>query len=180
MFTEKGKISLSDSRYAVVVNVSLAGKESYDTLHVREYSSDGYPTKRGVVLNGSRWTILKSSFPAIVDMFDIYRRGIIGKPKFHAHLGNGIYATMDKYPVLHLRKYFKPNNEPGNTDEPLPTKIGITLRSGEFTRLMEMVPAIELFSEELKCATACYDSYDHLNQMGFLACRECSPFHIAL
>ena len=101
--------------------------------------------------------------------------------KVNVHLGGGIFATMDgMYPVLHLRKYFNPNSEPGNTDKPIPTKIGVTLRSFEFARLVEMISAIEDFSEELKCASACFRSEDHCNQMGFLCCRECSPFYTGI
>src|SRR5437867_1008168 len=86
-----------------------------------------------------------------------------------AHLGAGIYATLDdKYKGANLRRYWAPEEQLSV----LPTKKGIYLTSTEWTVLKEKLNKLVSARPELSIAEECF----HQNQMGVMDCRECLPF----
>src|SRR5271155_1526279 len=155
---KKGQFHLGADRYATVISVSHSPHVvSSDTIHIRIYDNNHLPTKKGVVLNASRWRHLTHQLGAISGLFGAAAAHTETIVPLIEHLGGGIFATMDgRYPVLHLRKYFKPNMTRGNDDAPIPTRLGVTLRLSEYQQLVSLIPAIENMSDELKNGTACY------------------------
>ena len=174
---EKARFHLGADRYITLVTVTNEPLgDPVDILHIRIYDNNRLATKKGVVLNASRWGILKHQMGFISGIFNAVDKQAIVPLK--EHLGGRIFATMDGvFPILHLRKYFKPNMESGNNDSPIPTRLGVTLRQSEYQKLVELIPSIEKLSNELKKGAACYESNSHANQMGYFGCDECSPFY---
>jgi hypothetical protein len=104
---------------------------------------------------------------ALVEKVRNREKGILAK----FHLGNGVYATVSgDYSVVHIRRYFVVDGLE------LPTKIGIALRLTEWTALTAYIEDIKKLSEVLELAKPCFERDDHMNQIVYLACRECNPF----
>src|SRR5579863_5062060 len=100
---EKARFYLGADRYITLVSViNEPLGEPVDILHIRIYDNNRLATKKGIVLNASRWGSLKQQLSIISGIFNaVDEQAII--PLKERILGGGIFATMDGvYPVLHL------------------------------------------------------------------------------
>jgi len=74
-----------------------------------------------------------------------------------------------------LRKFYKPDDcKDGDIK---PTRIGVALRLDEWATLCQLVESIHAAFPSLGSALPCYLGDDHNNQMGWMSCGECHPFH---
>jgi Transcriptional Coactivator p15 (PC4) len=145
-------------------------------VHVRQFekrenSEILYPTKIGISLTPSRFAVLCSMKGEIDEAVQQRHQGQTTTLK--AHLGGGVYCTlMGKYDLVNIRKYFVPEGK----EEEIPTRYGVALKLNEWDNLSAAMDDIRQASEDLLTAQPCYMATDHSNQLGFLQCRECTPF----
>src|SRR6218665_3920480 len=93
------------------------------------------------------------------------------------HIGAKYYLTVSTgVKCVNFRRYFMPKN----SDKERPTPGGIALRLEEWETLFSKIDDLYRQLFELKVASPCYNSLDHLNQTGYLNCRECSSFSVEL
>lgn len=157
---------------------NVPNTQPFDTLHIQKYHRDD-PSARAahivdIVLNPSRWHILKQQMLRIISL--------LNNPvaEFKRHLGGKIYVVKNGLErSVHLRKFIKTDMSHGNWDEPVPSRKGIILGYGEFMKLVEATYIIEDLSEEFKHASPCYDEPFHkeYNGTGYYACKECAPYY---
>jgi Transcriptional Coactivator p15 (PC4) len=90
---------------------------------------------------------------------------------YFEHFGGGWYASVSTgIWCVDLRQFYR--NE---KLEIKPTKQGLALRISEWNTLVNLLPAIMSFDEDL--LAVCSMREDHLNDPNIvLGCRECSPF----
>ena len=67
---------------------------------------------------------------------------------------------------------------PKNGIEPRPGRQGVALRLREWATLKESIVQLHAAMPALAEALPCSFSVDHSNLIGFLKCRECSPFDV--
>jgi hypothetical protein len=114
--TERCMIHLDDNIYVVA--------KMYDEalhIHIRQYTQFGdklYPTKKGVVLNLSRWLLLEVN----LDKIDQHVKSPIDDSR---HLGGGVFVCLNsRYTTVNIRNFWKPVG----AIQALPTKRGIVLK----------------------------------------------------
>jgi len=147
-------------------------------VHIREYKTANeqtFPTKKGISFTKVRW----AKFRGQIDEID--RKVELLKANQHVdyshHMGAKYYVTVSTgVKCVNFRRYFMPKN----SDKERPTRSGIALRLGEWETLVSKIDELHSQLPELKVASPCYSSLDHLNQTGYLNCRECSPFSAEL
>ena len=145
-------------------------------LHIRHYhriDSQLYPTKKGVTLSPSRWLVLEDRQTELTQFFDeFYSEKKSEEDEKNIHLGGGIYVTTnDKYPVVNIRHWWKPED----ATKPCPTKKGVILNKNKWTQLKNTMAVMRDFVPELNdIGIGCIE--DHANQMGMLQCPDCNPF----
>ena len=137
-------------------------------VHIRQYNvqPDGgkHPTKLGIAMPLNRYVKLTRLMTTIDEAL---RKG----ESFKEHIGGKMYATITPgYKCVNLRKYFKVD------DKILPSKFGIALRIVEWEKFKLAVDLLPILFPEITSITACDDGLDHLNQMAYFQCPECSPF----
>jgi len=77
-----------------------------------------------------------------------------------------------------FRKFYK---HFGSEDSEIkPTRHGVALRLEECASLYTLIADINSAYPTIGSAQPCYYDDDHLNQMGWLNCLECHPFHVKL
>ena len=77
-----------------------------------------------------------------------------------------------------LRKFYK---HFGSEDGEIKlTRHGVALRLEERASMYTLIADINAAYPTLESAQPCYYDDDHLNQMGWLNCLECHPFHVNL
>jgi len=127
------------------------------------------PTKKGISLPLHRWEML-------VDMFELLDQALYEKRDYATHLGRNVYATVKASDIcVDIRQHWLPPNQ----TEVVPTKKGITLRPSEYAKLKDVASVICDFVPELNSVVPCPYRSDHMNQLGFLSCSECNPYHCA-
>ena len=62
--------------------------------------------------------------------------------------------------------------------EPKAGRQGIALRLSEWNNLQESITQLHAAMPDLVLALPCSYSTDHANLMGYMSCKECSPFEI--
>ena len=62
--------------------------------------------------------------------------------------------------------------------EPKAERQGIALRLSEWNNLKEGITQLHAAMPDLALALPCSYSTDHANLMGYMSCKECSPFEI--
>ena len=62
--------------------------------------------------------------------------------------------------------------------EPKTGRQGIALRLSEQNNLKESITKLHVAMPDLAQALPCSYSTDHANRMGYMSCKECSPFEI--
>jgi hypothetical protein len=143
---------------------------------VRRYetneSGDIYPTKEGVFFTPLRFSKLLSLEKVIAEKLKVkLEGGSIGE--FKVHIGGGLYVCMnDVYKHVNLRLYWLP----ADAIDPIPTKMGVTISAYFWSGLMKSLVEVRDKFDELKDVVPCDLAEDHQNQLGYLACKECSPF----
>jgi len=96
------------------------------------------------------------------------------KVNYREHIGGGHYVSVTSgFKCVDLRKFYMPY---GQTEGEKPTKRGLALRLDEWSSLCSLIPTINQDFPVLGTTAACYDSDDHMNQLGWLACAECNPY----
>ncbi len=143
-------------------------------IHVREYNhktmSNGmgqceYPTKKGVCFTPGRLKVLINK----IEDIDGY---LNKKPKesepYKTHLGAGIYASIDKFNGIDLRRHWIPEGQ----SEIIPTRRGIYLPVAQWNSLKDKLNELQAIYPELDTAQECF----HDNQLELIDCRECLPF----
>jgi len=143
-------------------------------VHIREYqlvNGMELHTKKGICFNAKRWACFRDLLPEISRQVDLMKAD---QPvDFSKQLGGKYYVTLKSgVKCVNLRRYFVPQN--GNKE--LPTRSGIGLRLGEWSTLLEKIDLLHQEVPDLKSARPCYLSPDHMNQITYLSCMECSPF----
>jgi len=94
--------------------------------------------------------------------------------KFQHHIGGAIYVSvMNGYRCVNIRKWFQPEDLNG---EIRPTKKGVALRFNEWRDLCTLITVINATFPPLNAAQPCFYDGDHMNQLGWLNCKECHPF----
>lgn len=131
-------------------------------VDLREWSRDK-PTKKGISLTLMRWK-------NFLDLLDHVNEALKNKRAYHCHLGGNVNCNVTENSVyVDLRQYWKP------AEEVVPSKKGLCLRPGEFSRLKELLLEINRTIPELDTVVPCYLKIDHMNQLGMLRCSECNP-----
>jgi hypothetical protein len=87
------------------------------------------------------------------------------------HLGGPFYAIWNPDGSVQLAKY---NCWPAGTSGP--TFENVTLSQEEVTRFKSYMPEIQRRIPESEDFVPCYTKEDHMNQIGFYTCTECTPF----
>ena len=155
-------------------NRFVQASEWKDEIHidVREWEiKDGkqMPKKKGISLRLHRWKMF-------VDILEFLDQSLDEKREYATRLRGNVYSTVKASGIcVDLRQHWLP---PIQTDV-VPTKKGITLRSGEYDKLKDVASVICDFVPELNSAVPCSYRSDHMNQLGFLSCPECNPDHCA-
>ena len=165
-----GRFLLGNGRYAVVCN--FKGKVYFN---IRQYELKGnreYPTITGTCMSAQRfaWFMLKRQ-----QVTDAVREVENGSETvdLRDHIGGGVHVALKSgINLVNIRKYFLPHGAAA----PIPTRMGIALKFSEWEKLMECIDDVKNLSSELMNAEPCFNGLDHANLMGFLQCRECSPF----
>src|SRR2546425_418340 len=146
-----------------------------DWIHVREYVTYGertYPSKKGVALTPVRLRTLMNKMEEIDEQLKQANATAAYKVEqstYKTHLGAAIYAAVDKkYHGVDLRRYWVPERQ----TTVFPTRNGIYLPSSQWASLKEKLNELVVARPELTVVEDCF----HQNQMGFIDCRECSPF----
>ena len=62
--------------------------------------------------------------------------------------------------------------------EPKAGRQGIALRLSDLNNLKESVTQLHIAMPDLAQALPCSYSTDHANLIGYMSCKECSPFEI--
>jgi len=86
-------------------------------------------------------------------------------------------STLAIVRCVNLRKWFKPLDSAGDIKH---TKKGVSLRLDEWSSLCNLVDVINKTFTSVDSALPCYYGVDHMNQLGWLNCIECHPFHVSL
>lgn len=163
---EFGRISLGNNRFVVVCEY-----QGRLLVHIREFTDNGTPTKKGVCFDARRWASFRFYATFIDEYVATYASGETFDYK--AHLGGKVYATVNsQFKCVNLRKYFVPK---GGLED-VPTKLGIALRLGEWIRLRESMDDIHGLAPQLLLASRCSDAPDHADLSTFMNCAECNPF----
>ena len=124
------------------------------TIHVREYDSNGikdYPTKKGVCLSPERLNTLRSKMDEIDERLK-------DRKTFKFHLGEGIYASIDNFHGVDLRRFWIPEGQ----TEMVPTKRGIYLPATQWNSLKEKINHLLSIYPEIDCTdqmTECRDYF---------------------
>jgi hypothetical protein len=154
--TERCMIHLDDNIYVVA--------KMYDEalqIYIRQYNQFGdklYPSKKGVVLNLSRWLLLE------VNLAKIDQHVKIPIDDSH-HLGGGGGVCLNsRYTTINIRHFWKPVG----ASQALPTKRSIVLKKVNWEWLKHSITLIRDYVPELNDAHICQYSEDHTNVMGML------------
>ena len=59
------------------------------------------------------------------------------------------------------------------------TAIGFTLTKDDWAELCDTMNYLSQINTTIRNQPLCVEGLDHLNQMGYYECRECSPFYDA-
>jgi hypothetical protein len=90
----------------------------------------------------------------------------------NAHLlGGPFYAIWNPDGTVQLAKY---NRWPSDTSEP--TFENITLSQEELTMFKSYMHEIQRRMPESEDIIPCHLKDDHMNQIGYYTCTECTPF----
>jgi hypothetical protein len=162
-------IHLGNSRY-----LTKSVYRDQEKIHIREYNEstgNRIPTKKGVTFNLKRFASFMHKMDQINDQVE---KLVIGDDvDYKVHLGGGIFTTVKSgYKCVNIRKYFLPMN----CSEPIPTRMGISLRLGEWDKLKEAVLELCFIEPELINVVPCYNEITHMNLLFAIECRECNPF----
>ena len=130
-------------------------------IDVREWEIQNdkrVPTKKGISLPLHRWKMF-------VDSLEVLDQALDEKREYATHLGGNVYATVKASGIcVDIRQHWLPPNQ----TEVVPTKKGITLRPGEYSKLKDVPSVICDFVPELNSVVPCPYRSDHMNQLGFL------------
>ena len=139
-------------------------------VDIRRYSSNLFPTKKGISLTLSRWLILCGNETEIDQALSAIGRG--EKTNLMHHLGGHVYVTLsNRYPIVDIRQWYLTKE-----DELKPGRKGIALAPYQWRKLKDVMALLpNSYLPELKTTVPCYASLDHSNQEGYLNCPECRP-----
>jgi len=143
-------------------------------IHIREYKTENgqtFTTKKGVSFTKVRWTKFRGQIDEIDSKVELLKRN--QHVDYSHHIGAKYYVTISTgIKCVNFRRYFMPKN----SGKKRPTRSGIALRLEEWETLVSKIDDLHRQLPELSVASPCYNSLDHLNQTGYLNCRECSSF----
>jgi Transcriptional Coactivator p15 (PC4) len=91
--------------------------------------------------------------------------------KFFQHIGGGWYISVTTgFMCVDIRRFYFAKGELK------PLKKGIALRLSEWETLKPVMQSLPTDVPQLASIQLCFMRDDHLNQEGYLQCRECCPF----
>ena len=163
------KLLFSPGRYLVYSRFN-----DQDQIHIREYGvmtmTNGmgqceYPTKKGVCFTPGRLKVLRNKLDEIDE--NLKNHSETSTP-YKAHLGAGIYASIEKFNGVDLRRHWIPEGHPSI----VPTKRGIYLPAFQWRMFKEKLNELLNMFPSIAAAEECF----HQNQMELIDCRECLPF----
>ena len=150
-------------------------------VHLRVHEN-GRPTKNGIGLSLNQCKTLM----LVVDTFKSsaekdWASDRKPNPKISSlylhHIGDGVYLTVRKMPsgqlIFDVRRYSYRHDD----KEPTPTLTGLELLEDEFDLLRQHLPQLNDCVPGLAEERPCYARDDHSNQVGYLRCSRCNPFH---
>jgi hypothetical protein len=150
-------------------------------IHIRlfDVDKDGkkFPTKTGVSMNAVRFAAFVYKLDAIDSAYKYVAEmgaGDMGVVTTRVvHIGARLYASVTGgYKCVHLRYFFKTPD-----DKVLPSRNGITLTIPVWQNLRIFAKELHTTQPDLNSTEMCMYGADHANQLGFLMCDECNPFH---
>jgi len=128
---------------------------------------DGYPTKKGCILNASRWAVLMDHLDEFEKKMSEVQKGD-NQIDFNIHLGGNLYAAVrSPYPILDIRLRFM------HEGKLLHTTKGVTLRFQGLNNLRKnMQKVYDAIPREIPCFLKHQTADD---ETAALSCKECSP-----
>ena len=95
------------------------------------------------------------------------------------HIGGAYYISVTSgYSCVDVRKFYQPYDSKDGQIKA--TKRGVALRFDEWVTLCQLIDTVNAAYPSLADAQPCYYGDDHMNQLGWLNCLECHPFHVNL
>ena len=145
-------------------------------INVRQYHSEGYPTKKGLAMTLVQWVELIGCIDQIDHKLEHIRSSL--EPDFKHHLGSNKYVRVSTdFNGVDLRKFWLPD---GST-ESVPTRSGIMLTSREWQLFKDFAKNhVPKYVPEVETTTRCLQRADHANQLGYLECMNCNPNFVRL
>jgi len=142
-------------------------------VHIREYKEeDGLviPTRRGICFSPKRWALFRGYLDDITQQVETMK---LNKPvNFSKHLGAKHFVVVrSEARCVNLRRFFVPPN----TTKKVPTRIGISLRLGEWSVLLDKIDLLYDKFPELRTVKPCYADDSHMHMDVYQNCSECCP-----
>lgn len=157
------RYSLSETRFVIVEN---SNDDEFFAIKILEEG-----TNKVAMFTSVRWIHFTKVINQIEDsVVLLLARNYV---KLNLHIGGRWYVSVTTgFPCIDFRLFYH-----NTVHGPRPTKTGIALRTGEWSRLRsEIIPQIFNDYPTLKSVRLCSEQPDHVNQKGRLMCRECTPF----
>jgi len=124
-----------------------------------------YPTKKGVCFTPGRLKTLRNKLDEINENLKNHSDILTA---YKAHIGAGIYVSIDKFNGVDFRRHWIPEGHPCI----VPTKRGIYLPAVQWRMFKEKLNELLNQFPSIAAAEECF----HQNQMELIDCRECLPF----
>ena len=130
-----------------------------------------FPTRQGVSLSIGRFASLKWQVANIDQAIQLAKNGIVKQDR--VHIGGKVYADITANPPTVDIYAFEKNY---SADELFKTAKGIRIWFSQWPNLKRAIAEVKESVPEVVNASPCYVNDDHQNQLGMLACPECTPF----
>jgi len=148
--------------------IRLAEWQGEKRVDIRQWTPH-HPTKKGISIPLHRYLILRDSINDINGAIECLQKG--EDTFFKRHLGGNVYIHVKTpYTGVDIRQWYLPEDE-----KDIKPGKGIFLKINEWKELCNVNECIEDFCPELKQTVRCYDQNDHMNQLGWIMCKECNP-----
>src|SRR6218665_1812740 len=142
-------------------------------VHIREYKElDGLvlPTRKGICFSPKRWELFRGCLEDVSQQVESMK---LNQPvDFSKHLGAKHFVVVRSgVRCVNLRRF----TVPPNTTKKVPTRIGISLRLGEWNVLMDKIGLLHDKFPELRTVKPCYADDSHMHMDVYQNCSECWP-----
>jgi len=124
-----------------------------------------------------RWAVFRQAVDEVDTAVKALREGV--DVKLQHHIGGAYYISVTSgYSCVDVRKFYQPYDSKDGQIKA--TKRGVALRFDEWVTLCQLIDTVNAAYPSLADAQPCYYGDDHMNQLGWLNCLECHPFHVNL